>query len=308
MSLILTINGPNTIWMLADRRLSSKGRTVKDDARKVMFLETRDGVAIIGYAGLGATAAGTEPSDWMSAVLRGRNYTISQSLWSLAQAAKAQLPRHLSFFARVYPRPSHHILATTFIDGEVGFFTIDLILTKNRQKFDFRYTRHVTERPSQAKNGTPRFGIGGSGALYLVKDRTWMRPLLHLVDAYETARISPRPVCDHLAALNFTVHSNLSDQTVGPRCVVAWRNRKGGVHKGGGGHQFYDGVALDPTSSSIPTIGNGMDISALIQIMMPHFMKSMDSAFSGGPAIELDKDEINADLARLPDKPDETLR
>ena len=50
--------------MLGDRRLSYQGRPPKEDGRKMMFLETTDGVAILGYAGLGATAKGTEPADW----------------------------------------------------------------------------------------------------------------------------------------------------------------------------------------------------------------------------------------------------
>jgi len=48
VTLILTVNGPETIWLLADRRVSYVGRPPKDDARKVMFLETNDGVAIVG--------------------------------------------------------------------------------------------------------------------------------------------------------------------------------------------------------------------------------------------------------------------
>ena len=48
MTLVLTAKGSNSIWLLADRRLSSKVndqvKVVKDDARKVMFLETNDGV------------------------------------------------------------------------------------------------------------------------------------------------------------------------------------------------------------------------------------------------------------------------
>jgi len=63
VTLVVTINGPETIWLLADRRLSFKDRPPKDDARKVMFLETTDGVAILGYAGLGVTGLGTEPAD-----------------------------------------------------------------------------------------------------------------------------------------------------------------------------------------------------------------------------------------------------
>ncbi len=38
-----------------------------------MLLDTTDGTAVLAYAGLGATAAGTEPSDWMSATLNGLN-------------------------------------------------------------------------------------------------------------------------------------------------------------------------------------------------------------------------------------------
>jgi hypothetical protein len=50
-----------------------------------MFLETADGVAILGYAGLGATALATEPAHWMRAVLRGRVLPLERSLEVLAR-------------------------------------------------------------------------------------------------------------------------------------------------------------------------------------------------------------------------------
>ena len=110
VTLVVAVNGPESIWLLADRRLSYKNRPPKDDARKVMFLETTDGVAILGYAGLGATALGTEPSDWMSAVLRGRNLPLEQSLGVLAEAMKKQLPRHIVRMP-VDGRPAHNVVA-----------------------------------------------------------------------------------------------------------------------------------------------------------------------------------------------------
>lgn len=64
----------------------------KDDARKVMIPETTDAVAILGYAGLGATALGTEPADWMSNVLRGQNLPLEQSLYDKLNADLATLP------------------------------------------------------------------------------------------------------------------------------------------------------------------------------------------------------------------------
>ena len=80
MTLIVTVNGPEAIWLVADRRLTGRRGPIRDDARKLMFLETDDGVAILGYAGLGATARGTEPADWMSAVLRGMGKSTSRLL------------------------------------------------------------------------------------------------------------------------------------------------------------------------------------------------------------------------------------
>ena len=82
MTLVVAVTGSKSIWLLTDRRLSFPSRAAKDDARKMLLLETTDGTALLGYAGLGATALGTEPGDWMARVLRGRNHPLEQSLGS----------------------------------------------------------------------------------------------------------------------------------------------------------------------------------------------------------------------------------
>lgn len=120
--------------------------------------------------------------------------------------------------------------------------------------------------------------------------------------------MSSYAVADHLARLNNEVHLGVPDKSVGPRCIVAWRNTKEGAHKGGGGHQFYTGTTRDASSRSLPTIANGMDVSALLGVIMPHAAKTLEAMRAGEPTKELDKDELNAELARLPDKPDENLR
>ncbi len=52
MTLIVAATGTESIWLLADRRISYEHHPPKDDARKIMFLETDDGKAILGYCGL----------------------------------------------------------------------------------------------------------------------------------------------------------------------------------------------------------------------------------------------------------------
>jgi hypothetical protein len=139
-----------------------------------MCLDTTDGVAILGYAGLGATALGTEPAEWMSAVLRGRNHPLEHSLGVIADAMKRQLPRHLVQL----PQPVHNVLATAFLGDEVRLYSIDLAFSPDRSSYRFRYTRHLTVAGTSR---TYRVAAVGSGAEHLLKDKKrWIRGLIVL--------------------------------------------------------------------------------------------------------------------------------
>jgi hypothetical protein len=179
------------------------------------------------------------------------------------------------------------------------------------------YTRHAMDKPPGAPLWTPRVGMGGTGAVYLrqkkklrliLEQRKWQRSLLRMVRANDRGQISALSVADHLANLNNEVHKGISDKSVGPRCIVVWRNRRGGVHHDGGGQQFYTGTIRDP-NSSFPSIVNGMDMQALVGAHMPLLMKSVEAILAGQPPKQLLNDEeVKEAVALLPDKPDERLR
>ncbi len=59
MTFILAVNSRDSIWVVADRQLTWNDRIVKTDAIKLISLNTKDGIALIVYAGLGATVQGT---------------------------------------------------------------------------------------------------------------------------------------------------------------------------------------------------------------------------------------------------------
>src|SRR5688500_6064865 len=98
MTLVLCVHGRDTLWAVADRRLSyGSSRPPNDDAVKMVEFETTDGVGMIVYAGLGATSRGTQPSEWISATLRGRGgFKFERALTALSDAANRELPRHLN--------------------------------------------------------------------------------------------------------------------------------------------------------------------------------------------------------------------
>jgi hypothetical protein len=307
VSLILTINSPHTIWMLADRRLSYSGRPPKDDARKLMFLEALDGQAILGYAGLGATRRGTEPADWMSAVLRGRNLPLERSLGVIAEAMKREFPRHMVHFPPRVPA-GHDLVIPSFVNDEVRLYSIGLAFDHQRRNYSFRYTRHSANPKPNRPHVPPRIGVAGSGLSCLAQDKRWMRKLLRLVRAHDAKRVGALVVADQLAEINQFAHRNTPDGTVGPKCIVAWRYNKLGIHKGGGAHQFYDEGKRARDSGAIPAIANGMDMQAFVQAITPHIIPQMSALIRGGKADDIDTASINADLAKLPQRPDEELK
>lgn len=303
MTLVVTVNGPDSIWLLADRRLSAEGRPPKDDGRKIMCLETSDGVAILGYAGLGATALGTEPADWMSAVLRGRNLPLEPTLNTLAEAMKREFPPHMIRMPG-QGGPAHHIIIPAFLGNQARLFTIDLVFAPDRSSYNFRHTRHEVEEMKLATGRTPRLGIGGTGALYLVRNQRWIPMLLRLVRANDRDRVSTYAVADYLAALNNEVYLGLKDKSVGPRCIVAWRHKKNGVHKGGGGHQFYTGAIRDINSPCLPTICAGLDIKAYCDHMTPRMLRMFEEMLPYDAGKTLDDLDDNG----LYGEPDENFR
>lgn len=295
MTLIVSVISKQTIWMAADRRLSYGGsRPPKDDARKIMHLETRDGLAILGYAGLGRTANGTEPSEWMSRVLRGRNLPLIDSLFELTRAAKEQIPRHIQKFPKeVLPR--HTIMAPSFLNGDNRFYAIDLVLEPGRQE-------PTCKLINLAKN--PRVALAGSGAAFLELDLNWKRKLLRLVNACDLQKISPAAVANCLAELNYQAHVNTPDQTVGPRCIVVWRHRKDGIFQGGGSHEFYNGTTKELIQEGLPYITMGIDLQALGNLFMEEgqrWASQKDRKFDPD-------DQITKKFNKLPSGPDEKLR
>lgn len=300
MTLVVSVNGPESIWLLADRRLSYADRPPKDDGLKIMHLSTTDGVAILGYAGLGATALGTEPGEWMSAVLRGRNLPLQQSLEALTGAIQRQLPKHL---AKLPGKniAAHHVIVPAFVDGEARCYSIDLVLAPDRKRGKYRIVRYTAEEQPSIP---PRLLFGGSGALHLMKDETWKRSLLRLVNAYDRKKISARAVADHFAKLNNNVHLALekTDKSVGPSCVVAWRDRTGG-----GAHQFYMGEGRTGDSGSLPNIATGTDMKAIAGLLMSPTLEAMKTGKPAASPFLVNQDEIDAGMANISHKPDENL-
>jgi hypothetical protein len=309
VTLVLSVHSRDSLWLVVDRRLSyGAHRPPVDDAMKIMNLETTDGVGLLAYAGLGATSRGTQPSEWMSAVLRGRGgLTFEQALGALAEVATRELPRHLA----LTPGGTHFIIVPAFIRGIAPrLYTIDNVVDTKTGQHWYRYTKR--ERIDVPGARCPRIAVGGTGGIYLARkgDTEWGRALLSLANAHDRGRVSDLLIADRLARLNYEAHEEVSDGSVGPRCIVIWRRRPG-LRRSlpAGGHQFYTGIERDRESDPIPTIANGMDVRAIARVGMKQFLSEVAGWAPGGQVpLRLDTAELNRQLSKLPSDPDEKLR
>jgi hypothetical protein len=293
MTLILSVAGDRSIWLLADRRLSRNGRPLQDDACKMLFVEAEDGAAIFGYAGLGKTAAGTEPSEWMSAVLRGRNHKLEGYLEVLRQALQRELPRHTSRL----PNFAHNVVAIAYLNREARVYTVDMQRCPTTGSVEFRATRHI-----QKHNKPPMFGLAGSGALLLAADKSWMRSLARLVKAHDRGQIDHMPVASYLAKLNAKVSRQMADGSVGHACLVACRHRDGG-----GGYWCYEDGAFGGNAAP-PNILRGTDMKAFGRVLLEDSIKLFARMEAGEVDPRPDEKALNDKIAQLPRMPDEKLR
>jgi len=152
----------------------------------------------------------------------------------------------------------------------------------------------------------PRIAVAGSGSPYLLRDKgRWERRLVGLIGAYDRKKRSASAVAEFLARLNFRVHAQ--EKTVGPGCIILWRNRAGGVHDDGdgGGHCMYINRERHP-APKLPHISRGADLRAFFEVILPHHVKQLRALKAGQPA-ELDINQLNAELAALLEHPDEEL-
>jgi hypothetical protein len=261
-----------------------------------MLLDTTDGTAILAYAGLGATAAGTEPSDWMSATLNGLNLPMEQSLGHLAEKIKERLLGHLK-------GSPHVVVAPAFVTGEARLYMISAVHSREKKEYSIKYERRIM-RPDLPI--TPRVCCAGSGAAAVRKGGLkCMRDILRLIAAHDRRAVTALTVADQFAALNDTVAAE--DNLVGRRCIVAWRYSPQGVHGGGGGHQYYSGSDRDADSRALPTLAQAFDIRAIVGVIGPYTFDLMKASKESGVPIEIDTTKVNELLGELPEGPNDEL-
>lgn len=301
MTLILGLTSKETIWLMADRRLTTKdGKIVSDKAVKLVEIETQQNdIALIGYAGLGATAKRREISDWMNAALRGKNLPLGDLLKDLEIVIKNQLPKYLLRFG--INEFCHSVVIPSFNNNHTKLYSIDLTMTPKNDGVDVRLNPHVVPRKRGKLMVTQRYFLAGTGGSYLKLNKKWIRPLLSLTKKSDRGTINPEVVANELSKINYDVSKNISDKTVGPNCIVIWRNRRQGVHKGGGSHKFYTGDVADKNSPAIPALVGGMDVKAITDILLPMHMKHFEDK------TEVDYSLINDQLSQIPDMPSEEI-
>lgn len=297
MTLVVALMGRESLWLMADRRLSIKNVPDGDDALKIMRLERNDDVALLGYAGLGRTPNKTQPSEWMNATLRGRNEPLERSLEILGAAINAQIPKYL-WGIKHLGRQAHVVLAPAFVGGKPTLYTIELDLNQDTKEHRVRLHRHES---GTLPRRHARVGLAGSGAPHLIGQRSRFKGLLRLVGKHEKKRVSAHTVAKELARLNFEVSKK--EPSVGSSCIVVWSYRRNGPLKLSPAHESFSGLARANDHFFMPTNSDGVDVSGLVRAIAPIHMARL----LGQEDSSIHDHEMLEALRRLPSEPDDKL-
>ena len=310
MTLILTIQTRGSIWLVADRRLSAPGHQPIDNAIKVVRVYSNDGIAMIGYAGLGATARKNQPSEWVSNVLRGRkNIGLEEMLHVIAKAMKKEFPPHIGKIPDVQSR-RHHFIISAFLNDQPRIYTIDMVYIDGA--YHFRNVHHTIGGILTPLQITVPFCLAGSGAGAL-QNMYWKRHILRFIEAYHRKKVHGQTVAKELAKIAYESHRRTKDGSVGPDCLVMWTSSKRSLHKGEANYMFFS-HGENTYNTSIPTIDNGMDMMALgkvgYDVVVPYHEAVLSSKEKGEEQPNFDNmlKKLKEAVSRLPSKPDEKLR
>lgn len=287
MTFGMGVLGKNSIWLVADRRLTFKIGLYRDNAIKMITLQGEDGEALLAYAGLGLSGKGVEPSAWINDVLAGLPRAgIEFYLQKIAEAMEADLPRHL---LSMHGPASHSIVAPALISGKPRFYGISLAVGANRKPI-LNLNRY---------EGQSRFACVGSGAPTPANVELWYRELLRLIEQFEKGRVEGSTVADFLAKVNADAAAR--DVSVSPDCIVIWR-------RNGGGHQYYNPAGRCSEERGVPTIAGGMDVAKIVRASMPLIEKQFEQwAETGTEPDPIDSDAMNEALRRAFSEPKRTL-
>lgn len=248
------------IWLLSDRRISYRDKEPWDEAIKVFELVATDGYLLASYAGLGMTVGGMEPSEWLSNCLRNRKLSVAEALAYIAELVETHFARQLRSVEWSSPQHVFHFVAK--VDGKTKGFYIALLRVPETGEVLIQKKVLLLDlsRPRAPKSHLQIAGTNLSKWEY--------RDVQRAIRERAAGRLSPTATAKALAAVNHCVSSRLTNKTVGPRCIVTFKDALGG-----GQSWFFTGTTQDRVSPGLPCITRGLDMRALFAGVMEQSMQ-----------------------------------
>lgn len=299
MTFAVVLASRTAIWACTDRQLTdirNAGRSSKSGV-KITSIETRDGVALLVYAGIGRVRD-TQVSQWVYRTLRSLNLPLERLLEHVSDAAQRRLAPHVRRVGS-----THFFIAAAIRDRRHYLYEIDL-----------RTSPPQVIRYEPRTRGQVRIGITGSGAIYALRhERSRMISIARSIRQYERGNVSAKFIASQLASLNAAISARAyadGDNTVSPEAIVIHRHPNS--QKSGGQQWCFDaaGKQYNDPDATVPTVANGLPVSDIVGALMGEMRQRMratpaDATPERRINVLPDEATMRALFERISDKPDE---
>jgi len=301
MTFAVVLASRSAIWACADRQLTDQHNPLLSSKSgvKITSIETKDGVALLAYAGIGRVKD-TQISWWVYRTLRGLNMPLERSLEHISDAAQRRLAPYVRHAG------AHFFIAAAIRDGKHYVYEIDL------HKRPPQVIRYEPRTRSQVQTG-----ISGSGATYALRyEKPRIRNIARLVKHYEHEKVSSEFIASQLASLNASISARaraVGDNTISPESIVIHRHPKS--KKSDGQQWCFDpaGKTYSDPDAAVPIVGCGLPVSEITRALMDDFLQRIRAMPPDAtPAQLINAQEYEAAtraiIENIPDTPDEKLR
>ena len=195
MTFALGLTSGRSVFMVADHRISWSTR-FDDRGVKVATVRAVDGLALLGYAGLGETANGTQPSAWMRNLLNGRKLTVEGCIAEVAIGIEHQFRQHMLDLG------DHLVVVSAVVDDQPRMYGIHL-RDKGVGYAPLRQAQLAESGISQ--DAAPRAIYTGSGGAWFGRRKNkavWLREVYSRARDHDAGWVSGAAVAAVLACLD----------------------------------------------------------------------------------------------------------
>ena len=308
MTLVYAAQTKRSVWLMTDRRLSygDSKRAPHDDGVKQCHIYTEDGIVMLGYAGLGKTSVGIQPSTWMAGIFNGLKGTVPEHLELLKLRMLEQLPKHFKKIKSKEDVLLQPVIAPAIVNGKTRIFVVQFSAYRaHKRNLGIVAIPQYTNKLTGFKYNCCDLATGSGQREPFKIGNSWRRELFNRLKLFDNAKVDGNYVAEHLNILNqysASIHDDISEA-----CDICFKstNKTSGTYRFPLPNQQFDNCG----QAMIPTVMASKNLGPIVNAFKPLLIAQAKTFINNDDThLEIALEHLKLDLEKISENPEEKLK